>query len=232
MLETIFQGLFDAETASVISVADFMICIISSLVIGWMISVMYMYKNTYSRSFIVTIATIPAIVCVVIMMVNGNVGAGVAVAGTFSLVRFRSVPGTAKEIGVLFLAMGTGLITGMGYIAFAVLFVAIMGLVNVLYTMIDFGAKKQCLLDKTMHIMIPEDLDYTEVFDDIFEKFTQKNTLVNVKTTNMGSLFKLTYNITLKEEKIEKALIDAVRCRNGNLEITMSIQETAVTAEL
>ena len=146
--------------------------------------------------------------------------------------RFRSVPGTAKEIGVLFLAMGTGLITGMGYIAFAVLFVAIMGLVNVLYTMIDFGAKKQCLLDKTMYIMIPEDLDYTEVFDDIFEKFTQKNTLVNVKTTNMGSLFKLTYNITLKEEKIEKALIDAVRCRNGNLEITMSIQETAVTAEL
>lgn len=232
MVENVFRGLFDAETAQVISVADFMVCIAGSLAIGFILSVMYMYKNKYSKSFIVTIATIPAIVCVVIMMVNGNVGAGVAVAGTFSLVRFRSVPGTAKEIGVLFLAMGTGLITGMGYIAFAVLFVAIMGLVNVLYTMIDFGAKKQCLLDKTMHIMIPEDLDYTEVFDDIFEKFTQKNMLVNVKTTNMGSLFKLTYNITLKEEKIEKALIDAVRCRNGNLEITMSIQETAVTAEL
>ena len=99
MAETIFRGLFDTETAHVISVADFMCCIASALVIGWIIAIFYMYKNAYSRNFIVTIATIPAIVCVVIMMVNGNVGAGVAVAGAFSLVRFRSVPGTAKEIG-------------------------------------------------------------------------------------------------------------------------------------
>lgn len=232
MPDKVFGGIFDNGGAAVIAVPDFLICVGVSLVIGVFLALVYTYRSRYTKSFVITLAILPAVVCVVIMMVNGNVGAGVAVAGTFSLVRFRSVPGTAKEIGVLFLAMGTGLITGMGYIAFAVLFVAIMGLVNVLYTMIDFGAKKQCLLDKTMHIMIPEDLDYTEVFDDIFEKFTQKNTLVNVKTTNMGSLFKLTYNITLKEEKIEKALIDAVRCRNGNLEITMSIQETAVTAEL
>lgn len=232
MLETIFKGLFDTESASTIAISDFMICLISSLVIGFIIAVVYMYKSTYSNSFIVTLAMLPAVVCVVIMMVNGSVGAGVAVAGAFSLVRFRSVPGTAKEIGVLFLAMGTGIITGMGYIAFAVLFVVIMGVVNVIYTTIDFGAKKQSLLDKTMHITIPEDLDYTEVFDDIFEEFTQKSALINVKTTNMGSLFKLTYNITLKEENIEKELIDAVRCRNGNLEITMSIQEGAVAVEL
>ena len=232
MLETIFKGLFDAEAASAIAVSDFMICIVSSLIIGLIIAVVYMYKGTYSKSFIVTLATLPAVVCVVIMMVNGNVGAGVAVAGAFSLVRFRSVPGTAKEIGVLFLAMVAGLITGMGYIAFAALFVIIMGLVNVLYTIIDFGAKKQFALNKTMHITIPEDLDYTEVFDDIFEKFTQKSELIHVKTTNMGSLFKLTYNITLREERTEKALIDEVRCRNGNLEITMSNQETAAVAEL
>ncbi len=105
MAENLFRGLFDAETAGVIPVADFMICVVSSLILGFMLSVMYMYRNTYSRSFIVTIATIPAIVCVVIMMVNGNVGAGVAVAGAFGLVRFRSAPGTAKEIGVLFMAM-------------------------------------------------------------------------------------------------------------------------------
>lgn len=150
-MENIFRGLFDAETASIISVADFMICIVSSLVIGLIISVMYMYRNTYSKSFIVTIATIPAIVCAVIMMVNGNVGAGVAVAGAFSLVRFRSAPGTAKEIGVLFMAMGAGIITGMGYIAYAFLFAVIMGLVDMLYARIDFGAKKRANL--TGHCM-------------------------------------------------------------------------------
>ncbi len=225
MLETIFRGLFDAETASVISVADFMICIISSLVIGWMISVMYMYKNTYSRSFIVTIATIPAIVCVVIMMVNGNVGAGVAVAGAFSLVRFRSAPGTAKEIGVLFMAMGVGIITGMGYIAYAFLFVVILGGMDLFYAQIDFGIKKHPALQRTLHVTIPEDLDYVEVFDDLFAEYTEKHSLVNVKTTNMGSLFKLTYQITFREANVEKAFIDAVRCRNGNLEVALSNQE-------
>ncbi len=225
MLETIFRGLFDAETTSVISVADFMICIISSLVIGWMISVMYMYKNTYSRSFIVTIATIPAIVCVVIMMVNGNVGAGVAVAGAFSLVRFRSAPGTAKEIGVLFMAMGVGIITGMGYIAYAFLFVVILGGMDLFYAQIDFGIKKHPALQRTLHVTIPEDLDYVEVFDDLFAEYTEKHSLVNVKTTNMGSLFKLTYQITFREANVEKAFIDAVRCRNGNLEVALSNQE-------
>lgn len=228
-MENIFRGLFDAETASIISVADFMICIVSSLVIGLIISVMYMYRNTYSKSFIVTIATIPAIVCAVIMMVNGNVGAGVAVAGAFSLVRFRSAPGTAKEIGVLFMAMGAGIITGMGYIAYAFLFAVIMGLVDMLYAQIGFGTKKRADLDRTLHVTIPEDLDYVEVFDDLFARFTKKSELVNVKTTNMGSLFKLTYHITFQESGTEKAFIDAVRCRNGNLEIALSNQESSIT---
>ncbi len=228
-MENIFRGLFDAETASIISVADFMICIVSSLVIGLIISVMYMYRNTYSKSFIVTIATIPAIVCAVIMMVNGNVGAGVAVAGAFSLVRFRSAPGTAKEIGVLFMAMGAGIITGMGYIAYAFLFAVIMGLVDMLYARIDFGAKKRADLDRTLHVTIPEDLDYVEVFDDLFARYTKKSELVNVKTTNMGSLLKLTYHITFQESGTEKAFIDAVRCRNGNLEIALSNQESGIT---
>ena len=188
-----------------------------------------MYKNTYSKSFIVTIATIPAIVCVVIMMVNGNVGAGVAVAGAFSLVRFRSAPGTAKEIGVLFMAMGAGIITGMGYIAYAFLFVIIMGLVEMLYAQIDFGAKKHAALERTLNITIPEDLDYVDVFDELFDRYTSKCELINVKTTNMGSLFKLTYHITFRETGTEKAFIDEVRCRNGNLEISVSHQESSVS---
>lgn len=229
MLESIFRGLFDAETANVISVTDFMICIVSSLVIGWILSMTYMYKNTYSRSFIVTIATISAIVCVVIMMVNGNVGAGVAVAGAFSLVRFRSAPGTAKEIGVLFMAMGAGIITGMGYIAYAFLFVIIMGLVDMVYAQIDFGARKHTTLERTLHITIPEDLDYGDVFEELFDQYTSKRELINVKTTNMGSLFKLTYNITFREAGTEKSFIDEVRCRNGNLEISLSHQESSMS---
>lgn len=229
MAGNLFRGLFDAESAGVISVADFMICIVSSLVIGLILSVMYMYKNTYSKSFIVTIATIPAIVCVVIMMVNGNVGAGVAVAGAFSLVRFRSAPGTAKEIGVLFMAMGAGIITGMGYIAYAFLFVVIMGLVDMFYAQIDFGARKYAALERTLHVTIPEDLDYTDVFEDLFEQYASKCELLNVKTTNMGSLFKLTYHITFREAGREKTFIDAMRCRNGNLEIALSNQESGVS---
>lgn len=183
-----------------------------------------------------TLAMIPAIVCAVIMMVNGNVGAGVATAGAFSLVRFRSLPGTAKEIGILFLAMGTGLITGMGYIAYGFLFAVVPSAVYMLYSQIGFGTKKQAAkqfaLKKTMRITIPEDLDYTEIFDDLFEKYTKDNELVSVKTTNMGSLFRLTYDMTLKDKSMEKALIDDIRCRNGNLEITVSRQETTMQPEL
>ena len=226
MAETIFRGLFDTETAHVISVADFMYCIASALVIGWIIAIFYMYKNAYSRNFIVTIATIPAIVCVVIMMVNGNVGAGVAVAGAFSLVRFRSVPGTAKEIGVLFMAMAAGIMTGMGYLAYAFLFVVILGLVDVFYAQIEFGMRKRAVLERTLHITMPEDLDYVEVFDELFARYTEKYSLVSVKTTNMGSLFKLTYQITFREAKAEKAFIDEIRCRNGNLEVALSYQES------
>jgi hypothetical protein len=225
MFTNIFTGLFDTQAATAIDITEFMICIASSLVIGFIIAAMYMYKSIYSKSFIVTLATLPAIVCVIIMMVNGNIGAGVAVAGAFSLVRFRSLPGTAKEIGVLFMAMGAGLITGMGYIAYAFAFVIVLGLVNIIYAQFDFGVRKQTALNKTLRVTIPEDLDYTDVFDDIFDKYTNNAELVNVKTTNMGSLFKLTYNVRFREEKTEKQFIDELRCRNGNLEITMSKQE-------
>lgn len=175
-----------------------------------------------------TLAMLPAIVCVVIMMVNGNVGAGVAVAGAFSLVRFRSVPGSAKEIGAIFLAMGTGLVVGMGYIGYAFLIAVILGGMTVLYNQLDFGAGKGMTLYKTLHITIPEDLDYTEVFDDVLKKYTEACELVQVKTTNMGSLFRLTYHLKMKKENEEKHMIDELRCRNGNLEITVSRQENVI----
>ena len=179
----------------------------------------------------VTLALLPAVVCVVIMLVNGNVGTGVAVAGAFSLVRFRSVPGTAKEICALFLAMGSGLIAGMGYLGFAVLFTVVMCAMFLLYNRLDLGAKRNAAAYKTVTITIPEDLDYTGVFEDIFESYTISHELVCVKTTNIGSLFRLTYQVTLRDVRREKEMIDKIRCRNGNLEIAVSRQETAM-AEL
>lgn len=226
MIETLFKGIFDTELTTVISVSDFLLCIGMSLVIGLVIAFSYMYKTRYTKSFVVTLALLPAVVCVVIMMVNGNVGTGVAVAGAFSLVRFRSVPGTAKEIGTLFLAMGAGLISGMGYIGYAFLFTVILCVVCILYSCLDFGAKKNSAKYKTITITIPEDLDYTDVFEEPFSVYTTACELVNVKTTNMGSMFRLTYDVILKDVAKEKELIDKLRCRNGNLEINVSKQST------
>lgn len=231
MLDTLFRGLFDTDMTSVISIADFLLCIGCALVVGLVLAFGYMYRSRYTKSFIVTLALLPAVVCVVIMMVNGNVGAGVAVAGAFSLVRFRSVPGTAKEITMLFLAMGAGLITGMGYLAYGLLFTVVMCSLTLLYNRLDFGTRKNEEAYKTLNITIPEDLDYTGVFQDILNEYTSSCELVRVKTTNMGSLFRLTYNLVLRDITKEKEMIDKLRCRNGNLEISVSKQDSAA-AEL
>lgn len=152
MLSNIFTGIFDTTGETVIAVPQFILCIVVSLMIGAFITWVYTYKSRYTASFAITLAMLPAVVCIVIMMVNGNVGAGVAVAGAFSLVRFRSVPGTAKEIGTIFLAMAAGLIAGMGYLGFAVLFSLIMGLVMLMLNIAGFGTHKKATNDKTLKI--------------------------------------------------------------------------------
>ncbi len=231
MLNNFFRGLFDSDITDVISVSDFLLCIGCALVIGLILALAYMYRTRYTKSFVITLALLPAVVCVVIMMVNGNVGTGVAVAGAFSLVRFRSAPGTAKEICTLFLAMGAGLIAGMGYLGYALLFSLILCALFLLYNRLDFGVKKNGASYKTLMITIPEDLDYSGVFEDIFEKYTLSHDLAYVRTTNMGSMFRLTYHVRLRDVDKEKEMIDQIRCRNGNLEIAVSPQESSV-AEL
>lgn len=229
MFNSLFRGLFDTDMTNVIDVSDFLLCVGCALLAGAILALCYMYRSRYTKSFIITLALLPAVVCVVIMMVNGNVGAGVAVAGAFSLVRFRSVPGTAREITMLFLAMGAGLISGMGYLGFALLFTVIMCILSCVYNHFDFGIRKNAAIYKTLNITIPEDLDYTEVFDCILKEYASDFELVRVKTTNMGSMFRLTYNLTMKTPSLEKEMIDKLRCRNGNLEITISKQETTMT---
>ncbi len=231
MLDNLLKGIFDSDFTTVIKLSDFLLCIGVSLALGLILAGSYMYKTRYTKSFAITLALLPAVVCVVIMMVNGNIGTGVAVAGAFGLVRFRSAPGTAKEICALFLAMGTGLIAGMGYLGFAFLFTVILSAVFLLYNRLRFGTKRNAAIYKTLSVTIPEDLDYSDMFEDIFTDYTSEYELEKVKTTNMGSMFRLTYQITLRDPKKEKEMIDKIRCRNGNLEITVSKQETAA-AEL
>ena len=228
MIDNLFRGLFDTDMTVVITPAEFLTCLGVSLGIGLILAALYQYHTRYTRSFVVTLAVLPAVVCVVIMMVNGNVGTGVAVAGTFSLVRFRSAPGTAREICAIFLAMAAGLIAGMGYLGYAVLCTLVLGGAELLFRMLSVKADGGASLYKTLHITIPEDLDYSDVFDEPLREFTREYELTSVKTTNMGSLFRLTYNITLRDSRTEKSLIDRLRCRNGNLEITVSKQETAI----
>lgn len=227
MPDNLFRGVFDTSSQNVISVGSFLLCLAVSLAIGLFLALVHGYKSTHSQSFLVTLALLPAVVCVVIMMVNGNVGAGVAVAGAFSLVRFRSAPGTAREIGAIFLAMGAGLVAGMGYLAYAVLFAVILGAMSFLY---HWFCERQNRADqsKTLHITIPENLDYSQVFEEVLEQFTTRHELLQVKTTNMGSLFKLTYQIELKDGVSEKEFLDKLRVRNGNLEILLARKETVV----
>lgn len=228
MLNEIFRSVFDTEhVQQSLHLTEFLLCLGVSLAIGMFLALIYTYKNHYTQSFVITLALIPAIVCAVILLVNGNIGAGVAVAGAFNLVRFRSVPGSAKEICAIFLAMGAGLTAGMGYLGYALLFSLILGLGSLIYTQIGLRFSKSAEKKKTLHITIPENLDYPQVFDEILNLYASEWKMLSVKTTNMGSLFKLTYHITLKDLKEEKKFMDELRCRNGNLEITISRQEAA-----
>ncbi len=228
IMSSIFSDSTTGLTGSA-TVSGFLICVGVSLVLGIIIAGLYMFRNTYTESFVITLSLLPAIVAVIIMLVNGNIGAGIAVMGTFSLVRFRSAPGTAKEITSIFLGMAVGLAMGMGYIGVAVLVTVIIGVVNVLLEALKFGEKKD--VSRVVRITIPESLDYTTIFNEVFETYAKSWKLIQVKSTNMGSLFKLEYRVVLKDEQEEKKFIDDLRCRNGNLEILCSYAEDAVVSQ-
>ena len=200
-----------------LTLTTFLICPAASLVLGIGLALVGMYRSRSTQSFAITIAILPLAVQLVIMLVNGTLGVGVAVAGAFGLVRFRSAQGTAREIGVLFSAMAIGLATGMGFVFLAVLFFAVLGGALLLLTVLHFGESARA--ERTLKITIPETLDYDSLFDDLFAQYTKAHSLVRVKTTNMGTLYELEYRITLRGEQIPKEFLDALRCRNGNLNI-------------
>jgi len=200
-----------------ITLPAFLTCTSVSLLLGLGIALMYMYKSSYTQSFIITLTILPAVVQVIIMLVNGNIGAGVAVAGAFGLVRFRSTPGTAKEIGMIFLAMALGLATGMGFVILAILFFGVMFVFILVLSRLRFGSGNEN--ERELKITIPENLDYEGLFDDLFQQYTRSTRLDRVKTSNMGTLYELDYHVILKDGKVPKEFLDELRCRNGNLNI-------------
>ncbi|WP_053982558.1 DUF4956 domain-containing protein [Niameybacter massiliensis] len=207
-------------TSSDLTLKLIVLCTMTSILAGFVISYIYMYTGKYTKNFSIALVILPVLIQVVIMLVNGNLGTSVAVLGAFSLVRFRSVPGSSKEICSIFFAMAIGLATGMGYLTFALLATVIVGLIFVILYKTSFGEVKQD--EKELRITIPENLDYTEIFDDLFETYTSEYTLDKVKTTNLGSMYELHYHIILKDQTKEKNFIDDLRCRNGNLTIICS----------
>ena len=212
-----FHSILDTTTGAIGSL-NVLICLGVAILLGILISFVYMRTTTYSKNFAITIAVLPAMVQVVILLVNGNLGASVAVLGAFGLIRFRSVPGTAKEISTVFLAMAVGLATGTGYVVYGVIVTIVICLVIVLLTVSKFGERKEN--EKELKVTIPENLDYTGIFDDLFACYTSKVTLERVRTTNMGSMYELNYHIVLRDLTMEKELMDAIRCRNGNLTVS------------
>ncbi len=209
--------MLESIISSGLTLTAFLICTLTSLILGIGIAFVGMYRSRSTQSFAVALAILPVVVQLVIMLVNGNVGAGVAVAGAFSLVRFRSVPGTAREIGVLFMAMAIGLATGMGFVGLAVISFVIISAVILLLTVTGFG--KAPAAERSLKITIPENLDYEGLFDDVFAKYAKSAELIKVKTSNMGTLYDLQYSIVLKGESVPKEFLDELRCRNGNLNI-------------
>ena len=211
-----------AESAmTTASSAGFMWCTLASLVLGLFAALIYMYKHNYSKNFVITLALLPVIVQMVITLVNGNIGAGVAVMGVFNLVRFRSIAGTAKDIGSVFLAMAIGLATGMGYIGIAALLTVIVGVFNIVYVTTPFGNPRE--VSKQLRITVPEDLEFEGVFDEALATYTNRYELQNVETTNMGSLYQVDYLVSMKAAGLEKRMIDELRCLNGNLKITLGM---------
>lgn len=207
-----------------LSFSNMILYITVSVVLGIIISSVHMFTTKYTKNFVLTVALLPLLVQMIIVMVDGNLGTSVAVLGAFSLVRFRSIPGNSREITTIFFAMVVGLAIGIGQILFACILVAIVSLLLIVLSKSKFGSSKS--ERRKLKIVIPENLNYTDVFDEILSKYTNYYNLEKVKTTNLGTMFELTYDIDFNISKNEKEFIDEIRKRNGNLMVAIYIDKT------
>ena len=218
--DSMFDSLVGSVTAGDMSILSVLIlCTFVSLALGFGVSMVYRFKSAYSQGLAMILVLMPALVQIIIMLASGNLGVGIALAGAFALIRFRSVPGNARDIGHLFLSMGLGFVTGLGYLFYAFVFLVMIGGASLILTATGFG--KGEFNYRKLRIKIPENLDYEGLFEDVLKKYTLSSELENVRTTQMGSLYELTYTVRLKSSSIPKAFIDELRTRNGNLSIIL-----------
>ena len=213
--------IFSTITNTAMDLQAVLLCSISSLVMGFIIAKLYMYKNDYSKGFTATLTLLPFLVQVVIMLVNGNLGTSVAILGAFGLIRFRSVAGTARDISNIFLAMALGLANGMGYLTFGIFVLIIVLIMNVLIFGTSFGDNPT--KQRELRITIPENINFETLFDDLLHDYTKSFELIRVKTLSMGTLFELRYLIEIDSLQGTKPLIDAIRIRNGNLNVACNL---------
>lgn len=211
------SSLLETTSTTTLTLTSAIIYAMAAAVLGVAIAVTYMKTGKVSKHFARTLIILPVLVCVVMLVVNGNLGTSVAVLGAFSLIRFRSLQGTSREIGFIFFAMTVGITCSIGYMTYAVAITAFVCLIHFLLYAIHFGESKT--RKKELRITIPENLDYADIFDDLFEKYTVSHELIRVKTTNMGSMYEITYHTQMRDDMAEKAFLDDIRCRNGNLTV-------------
>ena len=217
------ESIFSSSTAT-IDFGSCIACIAVAIILGVVISIVHkITSKKTSSNFLMALVALPALVQVVILLVNGNLGTSLAVAGAFSLIRFRSMQGNAKEMISVLWAMAVGLALGMGYIVYSVIFTVIIAVLMIVITKIT--NRKENVTDRKLKIIVPESLDYETVFDDLFDEFTKSRELEKVKTTNMGSMYELIYNVNMKEEKSPKAFMDEIRTRNGNMLVALERPE-------
>ncbi len=225
MFDTIFEELSLTSGLS-ISLGKVLVCIAVAVLLGVTISGVYFIitpRKDRSANFVLSLVILPTIVAVVIILIGGNLARAFSMAGIFTIVRFRSVPGDSKDISFVFLTMAAGLAVGLGYLTLGAVVIAVVGAVIVLVNKSGYGIGKQ--QEKRLRITVPEDMNYQGVFDEIFSKYTTYVQLQRVKTSNMGTLFELYYDIVMKSDQNDKEMIDALRCRNGNLGISLDVKE-------
>lgn len=214
-----FNSIFDASTTG-LEISTALIAAGVALALGIALAITHKFTSQTTKGFLVALATLPLLVMAVMIMINGNLGTSIAILGAFSLIRFRSLEGRAKDLLSIFFAMMIGLACGMGHILFGVVITVIGIIAIVLFSYTNFLEPNQA--DRVLRVVIPEDMDYSEVFDETLKKYTSRANLITMKTVNMGSLYDLTYNVRLRRGVKEKEFLDEIRTKNCNLKVMLS----------
>ncbi|MCL9662526.1 DUF4956 domain-containing protein [Paenibacillus hunanensis] len=227
MLENIFTSTL-SSTATELTLTNALITIVISIILGGLISLTYMYTNRsgFSQNFTLTMVLLPTIVAIIILLIGSNIARAFSLAGAFSIIRFRSAPGDPKDIAYVLFTMAAGLAVGTGYYGYAILFTIILCVMMIILNQLNFGSRKTT--QRMLKVTIPENLSYEEAFQEVFQRFGVKHELKKIRTTELGSLYELIYTVTMQSSTDQKAFLDEIRCRNGNLDLSLTMSPSPI----